>query len=85
MNNIHTDNPNRKKDVICHCSGTTQQQIMRLIDNEAGNLESISRITGACSGCGACETAILELLAEYNTLAFKAKSNALALSEMPLS
>ncbi len=62
MNNTITD---RKKDVICGCSGTTTGQIKRLVDHGADDLESLSRASGACSGCGACEPDILALLAEY--------------------
>lgn len=61
MNNI-----NQEQEVICCCSGTTKERIITLINNKrAENLDKISRITGACSGCGACDSAILELLAEY--------------------
>ncbi|MCK9397336.1 MAG: (2Fe-2S)-binding protein [Methylobacter sp.] len=61
MNDI---NPNKKQDVICHCSGTTKAQIKELVNNGIDNLDGISRATGACSGCGACDISILELLAE---------------------
>ncbi|QSA97635.1 (2Fe-2S)-binding protein [Methylococcus sp. EFPC2] len=60
----HTD-PDRKKDIICRCSGTTTAQIMRLIDTGIDDLESISRATGACSGCGACDTDVLAFIADY--------------------
>jgi len=82
MNTINSDLPDRKNDVICHCSGTTTQQIIKLIDNGVDNLERISRMTGASAGCGACETVILELLTEYP--GFKAESNSLAGPKMPL-
>jgi bacterioferritin-associated ferredoxin len=61
MNNI---DPDKKIDVICNCSGTTKRQIKELVDSGVDNLDGISRITGACSGCGACDVLILELLAE---------------------
>ncbi|MCK9622993.1 MAG: (2Fe-2S)-binding protein [Methylobacter sp.] len=61
MNDLNRD---KKQDVICHCSGTTKGQIKELINNGVDNLDGISRMTGACSGCGACDAAILELLAE---------------------
>lgn len=63
---MNNSNPDRKMDVICNCSGTTREQIKALYDNGVDNLERISRRTGACSGCGACEASILELLAEYS-------------------
>jgi NAD(P)H-nitrite reductase large subunit len=65
MNPIKPDQPDTKKVIICHCSGTTEQQIIRHIENGNDSLEKISRMTGASAGCGACETWILELLAEY--------------------
>ncbi|MGZ8237036.1 MAG: (2Fe-2S)-binding protein [Methylobacter sp.] len=65
MNPSKPDHQDRKNDIICHCSGTTEQQIMELIDNGTDNLESIARMTGASSGCGACEDSVLELLAEH--------------------
>ena len=61
MNDI---NPDQKQDVICHCSGTTKGQIRDLVSNGVNNLDEISRMTGACSGCGACDVLVLELLAE---------------------
>lgn len=62
MNDIRLS---QKKDVICYCSGTTKEKIKQLIDDGINDLDSISRKTGACSGCGACDTLILELMAEY--------------------
>lgn len=58
----------KKRDVICTCSGTTREQIIELIENGADNLDRLSRITGACSGCGACDTDILEILAGQGRL-----------------
>jgi bacterioferritin-associated ferredoxin len=57
-------NPDKSKDVVCYCSGATKQQIKALINNGADNLDEISRMTGACSGCGSCDVLVLELLAE---------------------
>jgi bacterioferritin-associated ferredoxin len=62
MNNIKPDN---NSDVICYCSGTTQEKIKELIDNGSNNLDVISKKTGACSGCSACETLILQLITQY--------------------
>ncbi|HEY8159355.1 MAG TPA: (2Fe-2S)-binding protein [Methylobacter sp.] len=61
--------PDKKQDVICHCSGTTKRQIKELINNGIDNLDEISRMTGACSGCGACDVSVLELLAD-NTVGY---------------
>jgi NAD(P)H-nitrite reductase large subunit len=64
MNNTY---PYKQKDVICHCSGTTKGQIKALVNDGIDNLDEISRNTGACSGCGACNVSILELLTENIT------------------
>jgi len=34
---------------------------MRLMDKGVDDLDGISRATGSCSGCGACDTDILEI------------------------
>jgi bacterioferritin-associated ferredoxin len=60
------DNRPGKKSVVCNCSGTTEERIKEIIDTGITDLDSISRKTGACSGCGACDTLILELIAEYS-------------------
>jgi bacterioferritin-associated ferredoxin len=63
---LNTIEPNHKKEFICHCSGTTREKIMQLMDDKGiADLESIARLTGASAGCGACESAILDFLAEY--------------------
>ena len=63
MNDIKPDN---HSDIICHCSGTTQGKIKAILDMGSNDLDVISRKTGACSGCGACETLVLQLIAEYS-------------------
>ena len=50
--------------IICHCSGTTKEKIKALIENDITDLDSLSRKTGVCSGCGACENLILQLIAD---------------------
>ncbi|MBE0437805.1 MAG: (2Fe-2S)-binding protein [Methylomicrobium sp.] len=54
--------PDKKNDVLCACSGTTDLQIRQLIDEGITGPERLSRITGACSGCGSCEPALMSLL-----------------------
>jgi bacterioferritin-associated ferredoxin len=61
------DNTDSKKDLICTCSGTTKTQVLELIAKGINNLDRISRITGACSGCGACDTDILKLLTDSSS------------------
>ncbi len=55
----------RKKNIICPCSGTTRSQIMRLVDKGVVTLEEISHATGACSGCGGCDSDVMTFLANY--------------------
>ena len=62
MNNNDSD---RKSNIICRCSGTTIGQIKKQIDKGVDDLESLSRATGACSGCGACDADIMALIDEY--------------------
>ena len=52
---------NIKDDVVCYCSGTTKEQIKALMVHD---LDLISRETGACSGCGSCDVAIKDILAQ---------------------
>lgn len=64
MNDIH--DPEEAQTVICRCSGTTTGQIKRLVDKGVVDLDGISRATGACSGCGGCESDIVSLLAGWS-------------------
>ncbi|MFU8787546.1 MAG: (2Fe-2S)-binding protein [Methylobacter sp.] len=50
--------------VICYCSGTTKEKLKALIAQGIDDLDTISRETGACSGCGSCDVAITYFLAE---------------------
>ncbi|MBS3955483.1 MAG: (2Fe-2S)-binding protein [Methylomicrobium sp.] len=59
MNEMNTD---KKRGIICHCTGTTEEKIKELIDSGFDSLDKLSRNTGACSGCGACETSITDML-----------------------
>jgi len=61
---------NKAREIICSCSGTTAGKIKTLIAaKRAHSLPDICRITGACTGCGACETTIEELLVKLNACA----------------
>ena len=59
-----TDTPHDDA-VICYCSGTTKQQIQKLFNEGILDLERISRITGAGSGCGGCEFELEQLLKQH--------------------
>jgi NAD(P)H-nitrite reductase large subunit len=61
--------PEPNDDKICRCSGTTVAQIKKLFDRGVDDLDGISRATGACSGCGACDSDVLALLAEWRSAA----------------
>jgi len=50
---------------LCLCSGTTKHEIRKLIEDGTTNLERISRITGAMSGCGGCEADLRELVEDH--------------------
>ncbi|MGZ0077728.1 (2Fe-2S)-binding protein [Methylomonas sp. YC3] len=60
-----TAQPDTENDVVCYCSGTTEQQIKQLLDEGVTDPERISRITGAASGCGGCEFEFQQLISEY--------------------
>jgi bacterioferritin-associated ferredoxin len=49
--------------VLCACSGTTVGQLQALIEQGIRDSERLSRITGACSGCGGCEYELQQLIA----------------------
>ena len=57
MDTLNQDEP------ICRCSGTTSEQIVALINQGVKDFDSISRNTGACSGCGGCEFDVEQLIA----------------------
>lgn len=56
-NTVKTDT-----DLVCYCSGTSKQQIEALLAQGVTDLERISRITGAASGCGGCEFDLQQML-----------------------
>jgi bacterioferritin-associated ferredoxin len=58
--------PDTENDVLCHCSGTTVQQIKQLLNDGIVDPERISRITGTASGCGGCEFDLQQLLDEHH-------------------
>lgn len=54
----------RSDEVMCDCSGTTRAKIAQLVEQGVVDSDSISRKTGALSGCGSCEWDIEALLDE---------------------
>ena len=59
-NDIHQ----RADEVICDCSGTTRGKIISLFEQGIVDTDTISRKTGAISGCGSCDYDIENLLDE---------------------
>lgn len=57
MYDIGTD---AQESIVCHCSGTTKEKIMALIEGGFSTLDDISRYTGAC------EDLILDLLVIFD-------------------
>lgn len=51
-------------EVICDCSGTTRGKILSLVEQGIVDTDTISRKTGAISGCGSCDYEIETLLDE---------------------
>lgn len=58
-----------KNHVICGCSGATTEQIQTLLNQGVIDMDRISRITGAASGCGGCEYDLQVLLQSHQNLA----------------
>lgn len=54
----------RANEVICDCSGTTRGKIISLVEQGVIDTDTISRKTGAISGCGSCDHEIETLLDE---------------------
>jgi bacterioferritin-associated ferredoxin len=50
------------EDIVCYCAGVSRQHIENLVAGGESDFEHISRITGACSGCGGCEYEVQGLI-----------------------
>jgi len=61
MDNQNNTNENIDE-VICDCSGTTRGKIISLVEQGIVDSDTISRKTGAISGCGSCDHEIEMLL-----------------------
>ena len=55
--------------IVCSCSGTRREQILKRFEEGLRTLDALSQATGACSGCGACEPEVEALI---QTLVFVA-------------
>ncbi|HAD32171.1 MAG TPA: (2Fe-2S)-binding protein [Methylophaga sp.] len=60
----NNNGPDRADEVICDCSGTTRGKIISLFEQGIVDTDTISRKTGAISGCGSCDYDIENLLDE---------------------
>lgn len=49
------DSQTELNQIMCDCSGTTRAKIMSLVEQGIVDIDTISRKTGAVSGCGSCE------------------------------
>ena len=56
------DELNSIERIICFCHDVSDQQILAAIQNGAKDLYSIQCQTFASTGCGGCESDILEIL-----------------------
>jgi NAD(P)H-nitrite reductase large subunit len=59
--NMSTQPDSPANEVMCHCSGTTRENIQSLFE-QGMDMDAISRWTGALSGCGGCEWDIADFL-----------------------
>jgi bacterioferritin-associated ferredoxin len=78
---MSADKENSGNEVMCHCSGTRRNQIRKLF-LQGKDKDSISRWTGALSGCGGCEWDIEVYL---EALAKDCDSPELSAESIPLS
>lgn len=51
--------------IVCLCKVTTDRDVATAVDNGARSVEDIGRVCGAGTGCGACKTAIAELIDQH--------------------
>jgi len=57
-----TNSSSDQEKIICTCSGTTETKVNQLIAKGFDDLDKIASATGASTGCGSCDTIILDLL-----------------------
>lgn len=60
-----TDSADPLDEVICDCSGTKLGKIVQLIEQGFDDADTISRKTGAISGCGSCDWDIAQIIKDY--------------------
>ncbi len=53
--------------IICGCTGTTKEKITQLIQAGTNNIDDIASATGATTGCGGCDSSIVEFIEQHKT------------------
>lgn len=59
---MENNKSNQAENVICTCTGTTEEKVKQLIAKGVDDLEKIASATGASTGCGSCDVLIEKLL-----------------------
>jgi bacterioferritin-associated ferredoxin len=65
LTKIEKEDKESQPDVICTCTGTTDEKVKQLIADGAKDLDKIASVTGASTGCGSCDVLILDLLKKH--------------------
>jgi bacterioferritin-associated ferredoxin len=48
----------------CICRAVTSDEVSAAIEDGAGTLAAVAKVTGACTGCGTCRDRIRSMLSE---------------------
>jgi ferredoxin-nitrate reductase len=57
-------------DLVCSCMQVTRERIRRALEDDAADdLETVSEITGATTGCGSCAGAVTRIVTAHRRLA----------------
>jgi len=59
---MNTANTEEYENIVCHCTGTSQNKIKNLFAEGCTNFDAIAERSGVCSGCGGCEDAVRDLM-----------------------
>ena len=54
-----------RKRVVCQCNGVTETEILRILKKGAKNVDEVSKITLASTGCGRCKGEIIMITNSY--------------------
>ena len=53
--------------IVCECIGVNNGQVKEAVENGATTLEEVAEITGAGTGCGACNDDLQRLVDFFTT------------------